>query len=67
MSGAHRRKKDRGLRRGPYPSEFYIPRSGRVDLFKTCTKWQVGRLHNALLLPTSSRPQWGPGGLQATP
>ena len=32
----------------------YINRSGRVDPFKTCTKWQVGRLHDVLLLPTSS-------------
>ena len=62
-----KRKKDRGISRGPVPNELYIPRSGRVNPFKTCTKWQVGRLHNAYLLPTSSRPRWGPGGLQATP
>ena len=60
-------KKDRGASRGPVPNELYMPRSGRVDPFKTCTEWQVGCLHDAFLLPTSSRPQRGPGGLQATP
>ena len=35
------------------------PRSGRADPFKTCTKWQVGRLHDVSLLPTSSRPSKG--------
>ena len=32
-----RDKKDRGLRRGPVPSDLCIPRSGRVNPFKTCT------------------------------
>ena len=31
-----------------------LPHGGRVDVLKTCTEWQVGCLHNALLLPTSS-------------
>ena len=39
------------------------PRSGRGDPIKTCTKWQVGCLRRASLLPTSNR---RPGGLQFT-
>lgn len=55
------------MRRGQKNFFFYIPRSGRVNPFRTCTKWQVGRFHAVYLLPTSNAPQRGPGGLQATP
>ena len=39
-----------------------ISRSGRVALIKTCTKWQVGRLRAALLLPTSGGAPKGRAG-----
>ena len=42
-----------------------ISRSGRVALIKTCTKWQVGRLRAALLLPTSGGAPKGRAGRPA--
>lgn len=43
-----------------------ISRSGRVALIKTCTKWQVGRLRAALLLPTSGGAPKGRAGRPAS-
>ena len=52
-------KKSRGKAAAPVPNGSFIPRSGRVGPFKTCTKMQVGRLRAVSLLPTSSIPEGG--------